>query len=41
MNENVLKYLIDEYNRLAYTHDYIFGFVMNEMVYGAKVENAK
>lgn len=41
MNENVLKYLIDEYNHLAYTHDYIFGFVMNGMVYGAKVENAK
>lgn len=40
MNENILKYLIDGYNKLAYTHNYIFGYVAEGMVYGAKVKNA-
>lgn len=41
MNENILKYLINSYNKLAFTHDYIFGYEQNGMIYGAKVENAQ
>ena len=29
VNENILKYLIDSYNKLAFTHDYIFGYEQN------------
>jgi len=39
--ENIMNYLIENYNTLAYTHDYVFGYVANGMVYGAIVENAK
>lgn len=40
-NEAMHKYLIDTYNRLAYTHSYILGYVANGMVYGAKVADAR
>ena len=39
MNENIKAYLIGEYNRLAYTHHYVFGYIESGMVYGAVVEN--
>ena len=40
--ENILvkKYLCDEYNRLAYTHNYIFGYAIKGMIYAARVLNA-
>lgn len=41
MNENIKEYLTSEYNRLAYTHNYIFGYTENGMVYGAMVDNAE
>ena len=37
--ENIKSYLIDNYNKLAYTHSYIFGYTENGMVYGAVVMN--
>ena len=40
-NEVMKKYLIDSYNALAFTHSYIFGFIQNKMVYGAKVSDAR
>ena len=40
MNENIKAYLITEYNKLAYTHNYIFGYTENGMVYGAVLPNA-
>lgn len=40
-NEAIHNYLVTTYNRLAYTHSYIFGYVANGMVYGAQVDDAK
>lgn len=39
-NENIMHYLINAYNELAYTHNYIFGYAVKGMVYAARVENA-
>lgn len=36
-NEAIHNYLITSYNRLAYTHSYIFGYAVKGMVYGARV----
>lgn len=38
-NTNIHHYLISEYNRLAFTHSYIFGYVESGMVYAFRVEN--
>ena len=40
-NENIMNYLINSYNELAYTHNYIMGYVAEGMVYGARLENAE
>lgn len=32
MNKTILNYLKKEYNRLAYTHNYIYGFVYNKCI---------
>ena len=40
-NEAILNYLVRGYNRLAFTHNYIFGYVANGMVYGARVMDAR
>lgn len=40
-NENIKNYLIENYNALAYTHSYIFGYVLEGIVYAAKIENAE
>lgn len=40
MNENIKAYLVNGYNKLAYTHNYVFGYVECGMVYGAIVKNA-
>ena len=32
-----MSYLTDAYNRLAYTHHYIFGYAIKGMVYAARV----
>lgn len=36
MNTTIFNHLIDEYNRLAYTHEYIFGFAYKGIVYAIK-----
>lgn len=36
MNTTMFEYLINEYNRLAYTHEYIFGFEYKGIVYAVK-----
>lgn len=36
-NEAIHNYLINSYNRLVYTHSYIFGYTVKGMVYGARV----
>lgn len=38
MNENIFQYLIDRYNELAFTHNYIYGFVFQNMVYMVKAD---
>ena len=40
-NENIKNYLINAYNELAYTHNYIMGYTMEGMVYAARLEEAK
>lgn len=40
-NDSILHYLVNEYNKLAYTHNYVFGYLFNGMVYGAIVHNAE
>ena len=40
-NEAIHNYLLEKYNALAYTHTYIFGYVSENMVYGALVEDAR
>ena len=39
-NENIMNYLINSYNELAYTHNYIMGYVMEGVVYAARLEEA-
>lgn len=41
MKENIFNYLITMYNNLAFTHSYIFGYTMADMVYAAKVMDAR
>ena len=36
MNTTIFNYLITEYNRIAYTHEYIFGFAYKGTVYAIK-----
>jgi hypothetical protein len=36
MNTTIFNHLIAEYNRLAYTHEYIFGFAYKGTVYAIK-----
>lgn len=36
-NKAIQNYLIDSYNKLAYTHNYIFGFTNGGMIYAARV----
>ena len=36
MNTTLFNHLINEYNRLAYTHEYIFGFAYKGNVYSVK-----
>lgn len=40
MNTTIFEFLIAEYNRLAYTHQYIFGFVYKKVVYAVTTDNA-
>ena len=40
-NITVHAYLTTEYNRLAYTHNYIFGYALKGMVYAARVMDAR
>lgn len=37
MNTTMFEYLINEYNRLAYTHEYILGFAYKGVVYAVNV----
>lgn len=39
--EEIKNYLINEYNKLAFTHSYIFGYAYNGMVYAARVMDAR
>ena len=38
MNTTLFNHLINEYNRLAYTHEYIFGFTYKGVVYSVKAD---
>lgn len=38
MNTTIFNHLINEYNRLAYTHEYIFGFAYKGIVYAIKAD---
>lgn len=40
-NKAVQNYLINTYNKLAYTHSYAFGYTMANMVYVAIVKDAR
>lgn len=39
--EGIKNYLINEYNKLAFTHSYIFGYACNGIVYAARVIDAR
>lgn len=39
MNTTMFEYLINEYNRLAYTHNYIFGFEYKGLIYAVTTTN--
>ena len=39
MNTTMFEYLINEYNRLAYTHNYIYGFEYKGVVYAVTTTN--
>lgn len=39
--ETVKAYLVNEYNKKAYTHSYVFGYACNGMVYAARVMDAR
>lgn len=36
MNTTIFNHLITEYNKLAYTHNYIFGFTYKKNIYAVK-----
>lgn len=38
MNENIFMHLITRYNELAFTHQYIYGFTFQNMVYMVKAD---
>jgi len=38
MNTSIFNYLIDNYNKLSYTHNYIFGFEFNHTIYMAHAD---
>ena len=40
-NIGIHAYLLDQYNAHAYTHNYIFGYTLGGVVYGAKVMDAR
>lgn len=41
MEKSIIKTaMIRQYNKIAYTHNYIFGFVRNGLVYACMVDNA-
>lgn len=40
-NTAIKSFLTGEYNRLAYTHSYIFGYALKGMVYAARVMDAR
>lgn len=39
MNTNLFETMINRYNKLAYTHNYIFGFTYKETIYAVKTTN--
>lgn len=39
MNTTIFEYLINGYNALAFTHQYIFGFAYKGTVYAVKTDN--
>lgn len=39
--EQIKAYMVNEYNRMAFTHSYIFGFSIGGMVYAARVKDAR
>ena len=39
MNTNLFETMINRYNELAYTHNYIFGFTYKGVVYAVKTTN--
>lgn len=39
MNTTLFKTMIDRYNELSYTHDYMFGFFYNGNVYMVETDN--
>ena len=39
--ETIKAYLVNEYNKKAYTHSYVFGYACNGMVYAARVMDAR
>jgi hypothetical protein len=41
MNDSIKAYLVSAYNRLAYTHNYVFGYCQRGMVYAAMVKDAR
>jgi hypothetical protein len=38
MNTSIFNYLVDNYNKLSYTHNYIFGFEFNHTIYMAHAD---
>lgn len=39
--ETIKAYMVNEYNRMAFTHSYIFGFSIGGMVYAARVMDGR
>lgn len=39
--EAIKAYMVNEYNRMAFTHSYIFGFSIGGMVYAARVMDGR
>ena len=39
--ETIKAYLVDEYNRMAFTHSYVFGYAYKGIVYAARVMDAR
>lgn len=40
-NKAVQNYLINSYNKLAFTHNYVFGYTMGDVIYAAVVKNGQ